>query len=121
MTNQEQVVQEVSGRLKRIIEYLQLTQGEFAESMGYGPGYINHMANGMKPLSGGFIYDFTRVYGSTFNVHWLMTGQGSMLIDDNTVVPAVKSNAVELTMAERIMSLERRVSWLEVHAEFKAK
>lgn len=116
MTNQnEQVIQEVSGRLKKIIDHLKFSQVEFAESLGYGPGYINHMVNGLKPLSGGFIYDFCRVFGNTYNIDWLMTGKGEMAIENQPATAAEpptvyrRSGSIE----ERILELERRADRTE--------
>lgn len=71
----------VRDRLKAYLKHKKISQSAFAESIGASAGYVNAISKGIGT-------DKVSIIKAAFpdlNIDWLLTGEGSMLKDNNGV------------------------------------
>jgi len=71
---------EKGARLRKIIEYLDLTQKEFGLKVGLSQCYLAQVISGNKDLSGTLLEGIALAFGNKYNIVWLLTGTGKMLV-----------------------------------------
>lgn len=69
-------------RIIKVIEYLNLSARQFDISIGTGNGYILRMKKNNASVGSDVIERIIEVYPQ-INLVWLITGKGSMLIQNN--------------------------------------
>ncbi len=72
-------------RLKQFIDYLRITQREFADKIGVKEQYVSNMINGHKPVSFSMITKICEIW-SELNFNWMMFGAGEMINPKNDTV-----------------------------------
>lgn len=65
-------------QVRALRKSLNLSQGEFAESIGLTKNYISLVETGKRSLADRTIRDICRIY--SVNEHWLRTGEGEPYI-----------------------------------------
>jgi transcriptional regulator with XRE-family HTH domain len=122
-------------RLREIIEDLGLTQTAFARKIGLKAAYVTNIVNGHKELSGSVLESIAEKYAGVYNIGWLISGQGEMLLPGSggvsrpvavgstgpeeriqVITLNIDSNAHELTPSQiqrLLLELEGRVRVLE--------
>lgn len=67
---------EFTNRLKKIMEYHQLTASLFADKIGVQRSSISHILSGRNKPSLDFILKVTNIF-SDVDIYWLLNGKGS--------------------------------------------
>mgnify|MGYP002513259572 CR=1 FL=1 len=99
-------------RLKEVYEHLREcfgvhTQTDFAESLKYSRVYISAAMNGNeKNLTDKLFTKICEAYPGVFNLDYLLTGEGSLLVDEG-------SAKVQDTDSGELEALKNRVKLLE--------
>lgn len=75
-------------RMRKLREYLGLSQAQFAYKIGKTPGMISLVETGRSGLSEESLNDISREFG--VNKQWLQTGSGGMFIDGQRIAEADK-------------------------------
>lgn len=112
MTNS---ITEKGGRLREIINHTDLTQKKFADKAGIPSNYLTGIVNGFKDLSGGVLEKIAETYGEIYNIGWLLSGKGDMLLNSVQMPPNL-FQPEELKFSElqsRLISLENKVEKIE--------
>lgn len=81
-------------RIKKFIDYKGVTAGELAEITEVQRSNISHIFNGRNKPGAQFIEKFLLAFPE-INARWLLTGEGSMLIESSD-----KSNSVRQPVME---------------------
>lgn len=103
---------EKGNRLRKIIEHTGLSQTKFALKAGLRPNYITSIVNGYKDLSGSILETIAFQYGNKYNIGWLLTGNGKMLLEPEE--SAIQEPMFQYrTIEERIQALEDDMSTLK--------
>lgn len=118
-------------RLRQVIEHTGLSQKNFALRANLAPNYITNIVNGHKDLSGGVLEQIAEKFGHIYNIGWIISGKGNMLIyqqepEEKTAVlrePPAPYRTTGKTLEERVQELERRAERTEqiLEAIFKYK
>jgi transcriptional regulator with XRE-family HTH domain len=66
-------------RLKKILDYLRINQGELADALKMDKAYLSQVVNGHRSISHSIQSRINETYPK-INTHWLMTGTGEMLL-----------------------------------------
>ncbi len=111
--------------LKKMVEHTGMTQKNFALKAGISPSYLSAIMNGSKELSGSVIERLAEQYGQTFNIGWLLTGKGEMLLESRQMtleekidqLPVVRAGIVDGKLLDRIDKLEQEVMLLKIKYE----
>jgi len=92
----------ISERLKILINYMNLSQKDFAISIGLTPSSLNDILNGRtKNISKTLVIAIRYVYN--INPSWLMTGEGEMFLSPSDV----KEGKVNYTAISDISDITR--------------
>ncbi len=70
-------------RLQQFLSAENLSQSQFADSIGVARASISHILNGRNKPGFDFIANMSRHF-PTLNIEWLITGQGRMYKDSQT-------------------------------------
>lgn len=85
-------MENVSERLKKVLEVLKITPYEFSKVLGYkSPDSIYHILNGKQNISRSMIEKISQNYHD-ISINWLMVGQGSVFKDPLTALIGKKVN-----------------------------
>ena len=84
---------EFTNRLKKILEYHQLTASLFADKIGVQRSSISHILSGRNKPSLDFILKVTNTF-SDVDIYWLLNGKGSFpnKLDDAPSYPTTNSS-----------------------------
>jgi len=83
--------EEIYKRIKAIRTHLELNQSEFGSKLSVMQNYISRIEKGDLEPSVKFIQNLYKVFN--INIHWLITGEGSMLLNKivyNSIVSDTK-------------------------------
>ncbi|AQX00418.1 helix-turn-helix domain-containing protein [Elizabethkingia anophelis] len=69
----------VNDRIKKFYESQNITQNDFAESIDSSQQYISAIVNNKRSAGPGFLLSIVEKYPQ-LNMHWLMRGEGAMLL-----------------------------------------
>ena len=72
---------EIGKRFKELIVASNETNKSFASKINVNANYISMLINGRKPVSDSILYSIKKMLPN-FNEDWLMSGKGSMFIDN---------------------------------------
>ena len=100
MTNSEQ--QNI--RLRQLLDALSMTQKAFADSIGLSQGFLTQVLSGKKGISGTIMAGITIGYRRV-NLHWLLSGEGKMFLDDVNDNSAVMEPAAAYHVSRRPIAL----------------
>ncbi len=82
---------------ERLIEYLKhekISQKKFADAVGLSGGYVNAIRNSIQPAT----LNRIAMQYPTLNTGWLLTGEGSMLKNNDGFIP--EYNAIAISPSE---------------------
>lgn len=80
MKNKEKPIPESALRMKYAREHFNLTQTDFANSLGFGNSYISEMEKGERNISQNVLVSLAKVYN--ISPTWVLLGQGSMFLNE---------------------------------------
>jgi transcriptional regulator with XRE-family HTH domain len=107
----------------RIIEYIDfkgISKNEFSVKIGLSNSYMTKMAKSKGNVGSHVIEKIVRVYPD-LNLYWLITGEGSMLKQDNTQPAAANSDLPpgpcrQCELRERLLAeKDERIAELREH------
>jgi transcriptional regulator with XRE-family HTH domain len=79
-----------TSRLKKILEYHQLTASQFADQIGVQRSSISHILSGRNKPSLDFVLKVTDKF-SEVDIYWLLNGKGSFPKDENVSYPTPRA------------------------------
>ena len=82
-------------RIKKIIDYKGISAGELAEITGVQRSNISHIFNGRNKPGAQFIENFLNAFPEV-NARWLLTGEGSMLNENNDIISSGRQPVTEV-------------------------
>jgi transcriptional regulator with XRE-family HTH domain len=80
MKNKEKPIPESALRMKYTREHFNLTQVDFADSMGFQNSYISAIEKGERNISQSVLVILAKVYN--ISPTWVLLGQGAMFLSD---------------------------------------
>jgi transcriptional regulator with XRE-family HTH domain len=80
MKNKEKPIPESALRMKYTREHFNLTQVDFADSMGFQNSYISAIEKGERNISQSVLVILAKVYN--ISPTWVLLGQGAMFLND---------------------------------------
>lgn len=80
MNNNKNTAPGSAARMKFAREHFKLSQGEFAESMGFQKSYFSAMEKGDRNISHSVLVSLATVYN--ISPTWVLLGQGAMFLND---------------------------------------
>jgi transcriptional regulator with XRE-family HTH domain len=83
---------EFTNRLKKILEYHQLTASLFADKIGVQRSSISHILSGRNKPSLDFILKVTNTF-SDVDIYWLLNGKGSFPNKSDVAPPYPTTNS----------------------------
>lgn len=85
---------EFSTRLKKLLEYLNITPVSLAEKMGVQRTSFNHLLSGRNKPGFEFLTKLHTSYPS-INLNWLISGHGSITMDTVDKISSIEKNELE--------------------------
>ena len=109
-------IPEFTSRLKKVIDYYQLTASMFADKIGVQRSSISHILSGRNKPSLDFILKVTAEFNEV-DMYWLLNGKGTFPKNTNTPTPYLHN--IETKSNEK--NIERIVVFYNdgTFAEFK--
>lgn len=102
-------------RLRLIIMHTNLSQKKFAEKIGIQHGYLSSIVNGHKEISGSVIEAIAIHYGHIYNIGWLLSGNGEMLLNNNRSDQVSEPTNTAYAKATRLDRLEKDIAQIKQH------
>lgn len=101
-------------RLKALMKALNLTQTEFAVSLGMTQPNVNRMMSGRNKISMEVLNGLGKEYKHV-NLHWLLTGYGEMFLDESLAIGVMTNkNAVAYNTKETLEEVQRLAGQLDI-------
>lgn len=98
---------EQSERLKKFIDYLEISQKSFSDSIKVAQPYISQVINNKKGITNNILQSITAKY-KDLNLRWLLIGEGEMLIRTEP-----QYGSMNLTAEEQIANLKKIIALQE--------
>ncbi len=73
----------MNDRIKKILEHLQVSNADFAKTIGIQPSNVSQVLSGRQNPSSSFLKKLLDAYPK-INANWLITGHGEMFTSINT-------------------------------------
>lgn len=102
----DEILQKIGARLKEFREYQKLTQSDMAAMISMSrPTYISY-ESGSQSILAKHLYILSEIH-DRLNIHWLVTGQGNMFIDNSI------SSPISLIEIEERAEVNKRILKIE--------
>jgi len=104
----------VGERVKAVRYMLNIKQKEFALAIKVTQSAISQIENGTVSISSDTLTNISSTYN--VNINWLLTGQGSMFIGENTNNKDAMNEDIQRTnekLMQKILNLEKDIAELE--------
>ena len=111
---------DVTKRVKKIIEYYNISAVDFANKVGIQKSSVSHLLSGRNKPS----FDFVNKLASAFedvNIDWFITGKGKMIIRDDKIHGAPSTtgnlNDNDTIVVNKKVDIKKKTSVMEVKKE----
>lgn len=78
-------------RIRKVIDYKNITAGELAARLGVQRSNISHVLNGRNKPGASFLESFLNEFPE-INARWLLTGHGDMLVSNRETVSGIMAS-----------------------------
>ena len=95
----------LSKRLREIRKKFGLTQYEFAKAVKSTQGKIGKLETDRQDIDSKIMIEISKQFG--VNIHWLVTGEGNMILDDDYVSEREKEYKIEIRVLRELAGLAR--------------
>lgn len=93
------------------MKYYRHTQQTLGQLLGVSKGYLSVMMNDKEPITTKVVLSLIKSF-TGLNTHWLLTGEGEMLVDVHAVGPTLVEEP-EVAYEKAALSAEGRLEWME--------
>jgi hypothetical protein len=98
-------------RLRAVMKYYRHTQQTLGQLLGVSKGYLSVMMNDKEPITTKVVLSLIKSF-TGLNTHWLLTGEGEMLLDVHADILGVVAEP-EAGYERSGMTAEGRLEWME--------